>query len=115
MKNNRGYATLEGTIVMAITMLIVLMVIFLFMDTVLDGKIWEDCYGEIYTFSMEDVSKTGVSYEDFHVVVDTAKINCGYSGFAYRYETGQKIFETEYDICSNRLRRWQLYGDVLSE
>ena len=33
----------------------------------------------------------------------------------YRYEKEGHVCITEVDVCSNRLRRWQVYGNIVWE
>ena len=131
VKNNRGSAVVEVSLVMPFVILIVFMTIALFIHNVQDGISQGTVYGNLYLhnifyseqelkdnisdelddtmFGEKNVS-VSVNDEKGSIVVNVRGI-CG-TGIL-EYNLPEISYETEIDLCTKRLRRWQLYGDVL--
>lgn len=93
---NRGSSVLEMSLIMPLVLWIIVLVIWLHLDTVKDGLVQQDGYSIIYTY------KTG-------------NVQGEIKNHNYVYEEDGHIFMTEVDVCSNRLRRWQVYGNIIWE
>lgn len=112
-KKNRGSATVEVTLLIPVLLMIVVACIFLIVNSVQDGSIQGDIYSALYSYCGEQGD------------------NLVYNGNGYIYSYSDSMeerniipnggtpdrvrFQTEYDTCTSRLRRWQLYGDILRE
>lgn len=112
---NRGSATLELCFVMPIIICVIMALIFLFLDSVKDADIQSENYSVLYTYrGQSDERQNGV-------LVNGGEI-CGreegtltWDFGTYMYTPRQVRYRTEYGVCTERLRRWQFYGDVLQE
>lgn len=115
--NNKGYSTVEMSYVMTIVIFLCIAIIFLFVNVLQDGMIFGDCYSELYTYKTGDESKYDVEVQNYQIEIspDQGKNSEDYEGLIYNYSVPDYVFKTEYETCSMRLRRWQLYGDVFSE
>lgn len=111
--DNKGSSVVELSIIMSIIISILIMVIFLFVDTIRDGLVQQDGYSVIYTYqengewkgNSKQIRKNEES-ETTHLII---------SDGLYRLEKEGHVFVTEVDVCSNRLRRWQVYGNIIWE
>ena len=136
VNGNEGTAVVEATFIIPVVVFIVVAVIFLFLDVINDAVIQGNVYYELYTISNADDLNTfkgeleqkieneiigvgnkpnicpGLSSGNLFCEINAKE---GLGGKIYRYQ-GKKInFKREYDKCTDRLRRWQLYGDILWE
>lgn len=110
-KKNRGSATVEMCFIMPIIVYILVGFIYLFLYSVQDGKIQEKCYTALYTY-------TGQQGE--MVIEEKGKIYCNTDSIDNQNSEDDNVYRnvqysTEYGQRTARLRRWQLYGDVLQE
>lgn len=111
--NNKGSSVVELSLVMPIVLGVVVMVLILFTDTISDGLIQQDGYSVIYTYQEKErvwnnPVETGSSenLKQAHTNISEGK---------YQFEKDGHVFITEVDVCSNRLRRWQVYGNIVWE
>lgn len=131
--NNRGSATVEISMVIPVVIGIVFMVVALFIHNVWDGAVQGEIVSELYLYSVNDDERKleeniysnlqGVLAGNNNISLTMgaqkgmALVNvsgmCG-SGLL-EYNLSDKTYRTEIDLCTSRLRRWQLYGDVLSD
>lgn len=116
--SNKGSATVELCFVLPVVLWICVNIIFLFLDVIGDGRTQGDGYTAIYTYTDDQMRLEGKFHHKV-VVVDHSLLcqsrqNSG-AGTGYFYEGSSTAYKTEYDLCTERLRRWQLYGDVLRE
>ncbi len=135
-QNNKGSTVVEVSLIMPFLIFIIVFVIFWFMDIINDAIIQGEAYCGIYELSAgEDrvLLESGIIDEVKDKIVGSGnepdisvKINSGEislyldsestkGGKIYRYQGKKVIYKREYDKCTQRLRRWQLYGDKLRE
>ena len=81
----------------------------------------------LFLYAIDDARHQGVGYAGLYayrndemiegVTIGDGEISCAYLGEDSSYGIQRKcyIYSTEYGVRTGRLRRWQLYGDVLSE
>ena len=134
--DDKGSAIIEITLIMPIIIFILVFVMFWFLDVINDGIIQGESYSEIYTLSLGD-DREGITddlLESFNrqivgvnntpqieIKVDRGTISVYADGTdlqggnIYLYQGRKNTFSREYDLCTDRLRRWQLYGDILRE
>ena len=136
MKNNKGSTIVEVTFIMPILIFIIVAVIFLFLDVINDAVVQGDGYLGIYEISVGDNKKKinnkmnsnletemvgtgntpdvsiGIVSGELAAYIRTQNVN---GGSIYRYQGENVCYKREYDKCTQRLRRWQLYGDLLRE
>ena len=93
---NKGSSVVELSLIMPIIFGVLVMVIMLFLDTVRDGLVQQDGYSTIYTYKPEKTEGVIKNHN-------------------YIYEEDGHVFITEVDVCSDRLRRWQVYGNIIWE
>lgn len=134
--DDRGSTIIEMTLIMPFIIFIVVFVLFWFLDVINDGITQGETYSELYTLSIGDnteiieaditesigrqivgvnnipqveiMTDRGVIY----AYIDSSDLQ---GGELYLYQGKKNSFSREYDVCTDRLRRWQLYGDLLRE
>lgn len=132
-RDNRGSTVVEVSLVMPFVILIVFMTIALFIHNVQDGISQGTVYENLYLHSVfysgqelqDDISakldETLLGENNVSVTVNDEKggIVVNVSGTCgtgiLEYILPEISYETEIDLCTKRLRRWQLYGDVLPD
>ncbi len=133
-KNNKGSAVIELCFIMPMLLGIIVLCVFIFIDSINDSSIRSEVYTTLYTYNLDadaEDKKTeciininnqlvGVfSVSDIDICDDEGKICLGIEndyvsgGVVHQYLVGDKNYEVEYDLCTDRLRRWQLYGDIV--
>lgn len=106
--DDSGSATVEISLIIPIVICIVFMLIGLFLDGIQEGIIYKEGYTNVYTFSQFDTDKTIQSCE-----FEARSLLCNDGNVTFTFDDFS--FTTEYLLCTPRLRRWQLYGDILCE
>lgn len=106
---NRGSSTVEMCFIMPAIVIIIAATIFLFLYAIDDARHQGVGYAGLYAYRNDEMIE-GVTIGD-------GEISCAYLGEDSSYGIQRKcyIYSTEYGVRTGRLRRWQLYGDVLSE
>lgn len=135
MYNNCGSATIEMCFVMPVILFIIVIIISLFLDSVNDGIIRGNIYTALYSYDEGDdigimqhsvekdinTSAIGSVYPAMNAYGNNNEVgidmlgNSGTSGGAYIYEPDSMRYSVESGVCTMRLRRWQMYGDILWE
>ncbi|MBQ9609335.1 MAG: hypothetical protein IJV15_07835 [Lachnospiraceae bacterium] len=134
--NDRGSVIIEMTLIMPFIIFIIVFVLFWFLDVINDGITQGETYSELYTLSMGDnaekIASDLTESLSSHIVgvnniprvnikadggriyayIDSSDLQ---GGIIYLYQGKKNYFSREYDLCTDRLRRWQLYGDLLRE
>lgn len=126
LKDNSGSAVIETTLVIPVVFAVVVMVIYLFFDVLNDGYTQGYGYSQIYSYRYDGHVKEAYDKKGYAFVdsgdMDTfigekskaAEKNLLMAkSWVYSYEDLGVTYCTEYDLCTDRLRRWQLYGDTL--
>lgn len=132
--DDRGSIVVEMSLVIPLVLWIVVNIIFVFIDSVNDSVLRMSAYTTLYQYDVEDEAQeeadklleninehlVGVYYlDEADVSVDSGEVNVGIDstgvsgGEIHEYKIRDLDYCTEYDLCSSRLRRWQLYGDIL--
>lgn len=100
--------------VMPVVAVITIFCLMLLLIPVNDIKVQEMSYSAIYTYSggAEDmINEQIMLYEEHGFVYGCAKCIKEFS----HYKNREVTYKTEYDKCTPRLRRWQMYGDIFQE
>lgn len=119
MKND-GSAVVEMSLIMPILFGICVLVLTIFLDTVEDSLTCMDGYSILYTYDENGLSEIWdhnqminqsenpeeTAYENGVGIIMDHQL---------RYEKKGHTFIMETGVCSSRLRRWQLYGDIIFE
>ena len=134
--NNSGSTIIEVSIIMPILIFIIVSVIFLFLYAINDAVIQGESYCGIYELSVgenEETIKENINSSMENKIVGIGNIPklslnlisgeisaaiCAINvkgGRIYSYQGKAVSYKREYDKCTQRLRRWQLYGDILQE
>ncbi len=133
--NNRGSAVIEISLLMPVVLSLVVSCIFLFIDSINDSVIRSDSYITLYTYSIEDAQEKedecfvninnhlvgAYSIEEGNISDDGEEVSIELNendilgGKTHKYVFGAKSYRTEYDLCTKRLRRWQLHGDIVQQ
>ncbi len=134
--NNIGSAVVEVTLLMPVLIFIIISIVFLFMDIINDAVIQGESYCGMYGISVGDSKE--ILLKKIRDCADEKIIGSGNSpdvsiefisgemtvsidlnnltgGNIYIYQGEDAEYKREYDKCTDRLRRWQLYGDKLRE
>lgn len=135
--DNKGSTTIEMSMVMPIVLGILVMVITLFVNLYVGYEIFARTYKEIYSYDTRDYSEREIE-QDLKQEIEkhyTGRIKVwGMKSSAsngeirikllsmdneprkiYTYNGDVFTYNTEYDKCTDRLRRWQLLGDFICE
>lgn len=118
IKENRGSSTIEMCFVMPIILGIIMLYVFAFIDSINNSVIRSNSYTTLYTYNIGDSMQEeknkciininnhligNFSIADMSIADEDGKISLRAEG----------KYEVEYDLRTDRLRRWQLYGDVV--
>ena len=133
-KRNVGSATVETVLVMPVILVVLVMVIYLIFDCINDSAVRADLYTELYSYSERGMSMPqknadnpvdrtyvgeGENREiwgrDGQGIYVSVKGGKAHANGTYSYVSDSVTYKTEYKKCEDRLRRWQLYGDILWE
>ena len=98
---DEGSSVVELSLIMPVILGILVLVLWLFLDTVTDGRMQQDGYCTIYTYQSGTIPASG----------EKGKVEKN----NYIYTQEGHVFITETDVCSSRLRRWPLYGNIICE
>jgi hypothetical protein len=97
--DNRGSATVELSLIMPVILLVIVLIIRLYMGLISEGSSCGEGYSTLYLYEASELS-------------DAVDVSDG--SISIRVVSDDDItYKTEYDKCSSRLRRWQMYGDVI--
>lgn len=119
--DNRGSATIEISLIMPIIIYIVVNIIFLNLDSVNDVVIHGEVYTSLYTYDeSKDIAlvESNIENEISSRLVGGLKmpdINVSKQDNSIGIAVGNVSGRTECGVCTERLRRWQMYGDILWE
>jgi len=112
--NNSGSTTVEMCFVMPVVVFITIFCVMLLLIPVNDIKRQEMSYSAIYTYSggaENGINEQMMVYEENGFVFGCAKR----IKEPLHYKSREITYKTEYDKCTPRLRRWQMYGDIFQE
>jgi uncharacterized protein (UPF0333 family) len=123
--DDRGSATVELSIIMPVILLIIVMIIRLYLGLIYEGNVCGSTYSGMYlyeTSSDESLSKLNKQLEEISESLlwnddDRCSLSAvtedGNISISSISKAESVTYKTEYAKCSSRLRRWQLYGDVI--
>lgn len=132
-EKNRGSTTVEMCFVMPIVLLVCAFCIGLFVNSFRILELWGASYIKLASYNAVEFSKAEIEkniQESFGDLYDVDVISVSADGGvikfklnrenyekdgAYIYNCEELGFNREYDTCTSRLRRWQLYGDILQK
>ena len=133
---NKGSTIVEVSLIMPFIIFIIVFVIFWYLDIINDAIVQGEAYCGIYELSVgEDktVIESGIVSEindriigagnepdvlieiksgEIYAYTDSKSVK---GGKVYIYHGNSVTYKREYDKCTQRLRRWQLYGNILRE
>lgn len=109
IKNNNGMAVVEITLIIPIILLVIVMLIRLFISIIYIQWRQSDSYVSLYTYSGEEYTDDGGYSSD--IIKEKGNIQ-----ISITHEDGETYeYRTEYGKCSDRLLRWQLYGELYED
>lgn len=129
VKDNRGSIALEISLVMPVVIGVVMMLIFLIVKGVNEGATLSASQVIVYEYGdLYDNNHVEYDFEELSAVVilDSVEGNIDVGDKYVRvivsgendidkYSVEPAVCKREWKLCTERLRRWQLYGDVLCE
>lgn len=120
--NNKGSATVEMSFIMPMVIVVVSLIIMIFVSELNDGITQGVIYENLYQYNRnldEKILKENISNDINDVYVGSVDLliseyrNNG--NITVDIDKKKYIYSTEYNKCSQRLRRWQLYGNILQD
>lgn len=132
--NNVGSTVVEMCLIMPIIVSICVIAIMLFFDSINDATLQSNAYSSIYSYDgvIDEQSMVGtvqaemkrvsvgklspkVSLIKKKNIIGIGVLDGEEGRGAYTYKTRNVEYETEFDVCTKRLRGWQFYGDTFCE
>lgn len=115
--NNGGFATVEMSIVMPIIIIIIMIIIRLYLSVVGEGRVLGEGYKSLYQYTV--ICREKGSGENLDSIFSPKSYSFAAKNGEVRLKLEDKktktVLKTEYDKCTSRLRRWQLYGNIICE
>lgn len=122
---NKGSATVETSIIIPVILFVIVLIIRLYIRLIDEGAVFGNTYKELYLYGVE----SGEQYVEDEmnemlsmVVLDkdssygvNVNSTSGVVSMVSSYNEHTLRSSTEYNKCTSRLRRWQVYGDVICE
>lgn len=124
--SNKGSVVLEMCFVIPVVVMIIFMVISLYVIGLSDCIIMGEAYTTLYSYcsDFEPEEEKEILEEKFReelmnsnfvqgisIYSDSGSIKISVNKEKGKGET--TVFSREFDVCTERLRRWQMYGDVI--
>lgn len=127
-KNNHGVIVVETSIIMPLILGVIFIAIFGFVYVYNVETARSELYSALYTIPPESIGNTGNDTTGSEDEIREDLIQCdpqivpiymdGNIIWACNldlYDQSVILVKTEYGLCTDRLRRWQLYGDFAEE
>jgi hypothetical protein len=111
--DNRGSATIELSLIAPVILLIIVLIIKLYIGLIDEGNVCGSSYSSLYLYDVSEDGTIDDSLEEIAGYTLTGKVDSGSVSISAVSDMGSVTYKTEYDKSSSRLRRWQLYGDVI--
>lgn len=132
MRVNKGNTTVEMCFVMPIIVFVIILFVGLYLNLIITSKIWGDTYIMMYSYYKPELDRLQIEedicerFNSEEVEVDYISADSGRIKLEITQDNREQVREymhsyekiflnREYDLCTSRLRRWQLYGDVFFE
>ena len=128
LMNNRGYMTIEASVIIPVVLFGIFATILGLMLAYERGHIKASENERLYTVPLEYIRNENVeeylNAADYEkgIVCGSAAVSCGYSGHKATAEGVLRVIDEnevnsgrEIGVCTDRLRRWQLYDDTFEE
>lgn len=125
---NKGYITIEASVIVPIVLFGVFATILGLMIAYERGYVKASEYERLYTIPLENIRNESVAaYLDGAdcekgIVCGSVEVTGGYSGHKALFEGVLRVMSDnevngsrEVGVCTDRLRRWQLYDDTFEE
>ena len=126
--NDKGYMSIEASVIIPILLIGILVVlaglIIMFEESVITVEEVESLYGIPLENIRDDRVKNylcsinpgeNLEYGTIDTSSDYVLHNASYSGDLNYFKSFEISFSREIDVCTDRLRRWQLYDDIGEE
>ena len=122
---NKGTATVETGIIIPVILFVIVLIIRLYIRLIDEGAVFGNTYKELYLYGVEsdeqyvedemnEMLSVVVLDKDSSYGVNVNSAN-GVVSMVSSYNEHTLRSSTEYNKCTSRLRRWQVYGDVICE
>ena len=125
MKNNKGFMTIEASVIVPTVLICVFIVILGFIFVYERAYVLSEEYETIYTIPLKNVRENTVAehlnskdytgpiiYGSIIAEGEYGKHMAGYDGSISIMGVRKITSKREIDVCVDRLRRWQLYDDL---
>lgn len=132
MRSNKGNTTVEMCFVMPIIVFVIILFVGVYLNLIITSKIWGDTYITMYSYYKPELNRLQME-EDICERINLEGVDVDYLStergrirleitkdtreqvITHRHSYEKIYLNREYDLCTSRLRRWQLYGDVFFE
>ncbi len=120
-KNEKGSVTVEMSLITPLLLLIVFLMIrgfvYVYDTELLRGKGYEIIYTASFDEEKEYMNEGTEKSENVLWTSESYEMSASRDTLSYKAEFDMKgstevITEKEYGVCTDRLRRWQVYGDL---
>lgn len=107
---NKGSATVELSLIMPLVLFAVIFCVYIIANVYVDALAQETGYSSIYTYIEKEKTNKAVELKNGCAFCTPEN----FRGLG-NYTNNKVTYKTEIDKCTSRLRRWQLYGNILSK
>ena len=128
IKSNKGYMTIEASIILPTILLAIMMIIICLIFVYERSVVASSEYVALYTIPLKNIRndsvmsylsgkdyEEGLAYGSCSVDTDYSRHMAKCEGTLNFYTDSEIAGRREIDVCVDRLRRWQLYGDLADE
>lgn len=123
--DDKGSATVEISLIIPVILFVIVLIIRLYIRLIDEGAVFGNTYKELYLYGVEadeqyvedkmnELLSVAVLDKESSYGVSVSSTN-GVVAMISNYNEHTLRSSTEYNKCTSRLRRWQVYGDVICE
>ncbi len=125
LRKNKGWMVVEASVIMPLIIGVVFIVIYGFVYILNREAARSEMYSAIYSIAITDVDAKEYSFLDSREQLESQMLWCEPQSTAFCLDgtityitymdmkgTTTVTTQTETGLCSQRLRRWQLYGNL---
>ena len=128
INSDKGYMTIEASIILPTILMAIMMIIVCLIFVYERSVVASSEYEALYTIPLKNIRddsvvsylggrdyQEGLAYGSCSVDTDYSRHMAKCEGILYLYTDSEIDSRREIDVCVERLRRWQLYGDIADQ